>query len=253
MATAAFVTHLLDLIAPPACLGCEQPIAPGDRARLVCRRCRTRLRPLPAPLCERCGASRLATGRVEGRLCPECRDWPAFLWSCRSACLMHPPADRLIHQIKYRGWPALAEPIAEHLLKVQLPAAVVDEARLCVPVPTTAARRRARGYNQAELIARGFAHRTERRHLDALTRDAAPSSQTTLQPASRGANVAGAFRVHPAAAPDLRDAHVLLIDDVITTGATVAECAAALVEAGARCVSALSFARALDARRLTET
>ncbi len=253
MSVASFAASLLDLIAPPACLGCDGPIHPGDPARLVCRRCLTLLRRIPAPLCERCGAARLATGREEGRLCPECRDWPAFLWSCRSACLMHPPADRILHQIKYRGWPALAGPIAERLARVVLPGAVQEECRLCIPVATTAARRRARGYNQAELIARGFARRTGRFVLDALVREPAHSSQTTLQPAARGANVAGAFRVRPAAAPRLRDAHVLLIDDVITTGATIAECAAALVEAGARCVSALSFARALDARRLTET
>lgn len=248
-----FASSLIDLLAPPVCLGCDGPIATGDAARLVCRRCRSLLRPPPAPICERCGASRLATGRDDGRLCPECRDWPASLVVVRSACLMHPPADRIVHQIKYNGWPALAGPMAERMAAVALPAVVREEAGLCVPVATTVARRRTRGYNQAELLARALARATRRRCIDALRRAGARSSQTALQPAARGANVAGAFRVDPAAAPALRDAHVLIIDDVITTGATIAECAVALVEAGARCVSALSFARALDARRLNET
>jgi ComF family protein len=238
---------LLDLLLPPACLGCRSAIAPRDTARFVCRRCRSRLLPPPAPLCARCGAPCLRTGRAPELPCALCRDWPADVRVARSACLLVPPADALVHQLKYRGWHRLAEPLAERMAAVALPADVVEEAKLCVPVPTTAARHRERGYNQAERLATAFARRTGRTPIEALVRARGNASQIALQPAARGANVAHAFAVVPDVARTLRRAHVLLVDDVMTTGATAVACAAALVDGGARCVSVLTFARAVTA------
>ncbi len=134
--------------------------------------------------------------------------------------------------------------------RVALPAELSEEVRVVVPVPTTAERRRARGYNQAELIARAYVARSAFVCVPALDRARASGSQTALQPLARAANVAGAFQLADAL-PKLEGAHILLIDDVLTTGATSAECALMLVDGGARCVSVLTFARALDARRLT--
>ncbi len=247
-----FFDSILDLVFAPTCLGCDGPIAPGDEARLVCRLCRARLRPVPAPICDRCGAPRLRLGREAGPRCIECAGWPASLRAARSAVLLHPPGDRLVHQLKYRGWHALAEPMAERMAQIALPRDVEREARIVVPVPTTASRIRERGYNQAERLARAFARLTGRRVVEALERGSAKSTQTVLQPAARQANVAGAFR--PAdAATEIVGAHCLLVDDVLTTGATATECTRTLVAAGARCVSLVTFARALDARRLIAT
>jgi ComF family protein len=243
----ATAAALLDLLLPPACLGCRGAIAPDDAARLICRRCRTRLLAPPEPVCDRCGAPRLRTGRAEEMPCPSCRGWPADLRIARSACLLAPPADALVHQLKYRGWYALAEPMARRMVAVALPADVVEEAAICVTVPTTAARLRERGYNQAELLAAAFARLTGRRLVAALERTRGLSSQIALQPVARGTNVAGAFSMAPAVAHQLRRAHVLLIDDVMTTGATAVACAEALVAGGARCVSVLTFARAVNA------
>ena len=187
---------------------------------------------------------RLRTGREAGPRCQECLDWPASLRSARSACLLHPPADALVHQLKYRGWKALAGVMAERMAAVALPPDVVSEARLVTPVPTTAVRLRQRGYNQAELLARGVAAATGRGFLPALERAHGTGSQTTLQPVARAANVAGAFRPMSAARNGIAGEHLLLVDDVLTTGATVVACAEALVAAGARCVSVLTFARA---------
>jgi len=156
-----------------------------------------------------------------------------------------------VYQLKYNGWQALGGFMGERLLRCELPDEIREECALVVPVPTTAERERARGYNQARLIAEAFAQRSDRRALIALER-AHGGTQTALQPLARAANVAGAFRLlgsHPV----LDGQHVLLIDDVLTTGATVSECALALVAGGARCISVLTFARALDARRLTGT
>lgn len=246
----SFFDSLLDLVLAPVCLGCGGCIRPGDSARLVCRRCRARLRPLPPPCCDRCGAPLLRTGRAAGRCCDECRDWPLELVSARSACVLAPPADRLVHQLKYRGWRALAPILGE----LASPLAAADdpthEPALVIPVPTTRARLRTRGYNQAALIAESLASHSGRELAELLQRGAARSTQTTLQPLARRANVAGAFTVPEAAAARLWGSHVILVDDVLTTGATAAECARTLAQAGACCIRLVTFARALDARRL---
>jgi ComF family protein len=232
---------LRDLVFAPRCLGCDGPAA---AAQVVCGRCRSRLLPPPPPLCDRCGFPRLATGRAHGPTCQECQDWPPDLRAARSACLLRHPADALVHQLKYRGWHSLAPLMARSMASVTLPPDVRAEARLVVPVPTTPARLRERGYNQAELLALGLAALSDRSALPALHRGAGSSSQTTLQPVARLANVAGAFQPVHGIEQDLEAEHVLLVDDVLTTGATATACAQALVAAGARCVSVLTFARA---------
>jgi predicted amidophosphoribosyltransferase len=245
-----FVRALADLLLPPACLACDGLIHPRDDARLVCRRCRSLLRPVPHPACSRCEAPRRVTGRT-GDECPECRTWPDSLTCARSACLLLPPADTIVHNLKYRGWPALAGPVGAAMARIRVPDSV-RHASLCVPVPTTRSRLRNRGYNQAALIASAFAERTGRKLCNALSREGHTGTQTALQPVARKANVAGAFRFVPGQAAAVRDAAVLLIDDVLTTGATAAACAAALAEAGASHTGLITFARAIDARRLTQ-
>lgn len=211
------------------------------------------MKSLPAPHCPRCGAPRLRTGRAQQPLCRECASWPAAIRVARSAVLLHPPADRIVHQLKYRGWRALAGFIGERMARISLPHDVAEEARMVVPVPTTRRRAAERGYNQAQLIARSFARCTGRECRDLLIRGSARGSQTNLQPAARRANVAGAFQAVHGAERTLAGAHILLVDDVLTTGATAGECARVLCGTGARCVSIVTFARALDARRLTQS
>lgn len=240
---------LLDLVFSPVCLGCDGALPPGGPHRLVCGACRSRLRALPPPCCPRCGAPLPRTGRAPGHTCGECATWPASLRYARSAVWLHDPADRLVHQLKYRGWRALAEPLGAYMARLVLPVETRREAHVVVPVPTTPTRRRERGYNQAEQLARVLAERTGRRLCVALERRDRAGSQTALQPLERRSNVAGMFRAAPGEMAALRGAHVVLVDDVLTTGATVAECTRALVGAGVRCVSAVTFARALDARR----
>ncbi|MEJ2502801.1 MAG: phosphoribosyltransferase family protein, partial [Gemmatimonadota bacterium] len=146
--------------------------------------------------------------------------------------------------------PAVAGVLADRMAALPLPPDARVETRMVVPVPTTPLRVRERGYNQASVLAHAVAERSGRHVLEALTRAGGARSQTTLQPAARRANVAGAFALGPGMARSIAGEHVLLVDDVLTTGATIIACSEALVEAGARCVSALTFARATGRLRL---
>jgi ComF family protein len=238
------VNALLDLVFAPVCLGCNGRIAAGDPLRLVCGRCRAQLRMPPPPCCGRCGAPLRETGRQPLAWgCPECASWPEALAYARSACLLEPPADRLVHQLKYRGWHALGVALAPPMARLDWPADAHEPA-VVVPVPTTAERLRERGYNQAAVLADSFARLSLRHVAAVLGRGSGTRTQTALQPAARAANVAGAFTAREPA----DGLHVILVDDVLTTGATAVECARALVRAGACCVRLITFARAFELR-----
>jgi ComF family protein len=146
--------------------------------------------------------------------------------------------------------------MAARMAALNLPHEASAEIRFVVAVPLTPVRLRERGYNQAALLARCVATSKEWRVLEsALERAHSHSSQTALHPAERRANVAGAFRVRAGVEDRLLGEHLLLVDDVWTTGATALACCDALLTAGARAVTVLTFARALpdlqrDARRL---
>lgn len=235
------VGGLLDLVFTPLCIGCRDPIPTSAPERLVCRLCWARIRALPGPSCERCW-----TPAVDGRGCRECESVPPSIRVVRSAFVFDGTARTLVHAVKYRGWEAAAEPMARRMASLPLPPDVLAEARVVVPVPTSAARLRERGYNQAALLAAAFARQTGRAlDPELLVRFRGSSTQTSLHPSERRANVAGAFTVCPGGGARARGRHLLLVDDVWTTGATAVACAAALVAAGARTVSVVTFARAL--------
>ena len=241
---AALRDGLLDLVFAPVCAGCGAPVPTAASERLVCRACWSRARPLPPPRCERCWAPAVP-GRQE---CGECESIPTGVRVVRSAFLMGEEVRALVHALKYRGWSALAAPMARRMAELPLPPDVEEEARLVVPVPTSRVRLRERGYNQAGLLAAELASATGRRTApEALVRQRASGTQTTLHPGERRANVAGAFAVPPGWQAPLAGEHVLLVDDVWTTGATAGACAQALLDAGARVVSVVTFARVVPA------
>ncbi|MGI9181825.1 MAG: ComF family protein [Longimicrobiaceae bacterium] len=235
----------LDLVYAPVCLGCGGSIATAETERLVCRTCWARARPLPAARCERCWDP-IPLGSSADSPCPRCQEIPPAVRVIRSAFLMAEPVRELVHALKYLGWEAVAVPLAARMLSLPLPEDVEEEARLVVPVPISRVRLRERGYNQAELLAAAFADQSGRVCEPALlARTRANERQTALHPSERRANVAGAFTVPQPRRAEIGGEHVLLIDDVWTTGATALSCAEALLEGGARVVSVLTFARAL--------
>lgn len=151
----------------------------------------------------------------------------------------------IVHALKYGGWHGIADGMAERMSRLAWPRDVVEERTAVVPVPLAPSRLRERGYNQSERVGAALAARWDvPLWRDALVRARATTTQTRLTPAQRLANVSGAFHVPAATVPALRNAHVVVVDDVITTAATLNACAAALFAAGARIVSYATFGRA---------
>ena len=163
----------------------------------------------------------------------------------RSVCWMSGGSGAdVVHAFKYSGWSALAEPMADQLARVN---GVVDSKlkNALVPVPLARARERERGYNQSALLASALARRWRIPAWNAaLERTRYTQTQTALTPQQRLTNVADAFSIMAAFRARVRNAHLILVDDVITTGATMNACAAAMFAAGARSVAYLTFGRA---------
>ncbi len=216
---------------PAECLGCQQPIPATEGDPLVCALCRVRWRRLPQPQCDICGEP--ASLGLACRLCP---DWPAGFGPVRSAVRFDLGLRRLMHQFKYHGWSRLADDFAVAVLPL-LQDAPPDA--VLVPIPVSAARRRERGYNQAELLAMAVGRLSGLPvETGLLWRIRDTGTQTRLTPAVRRSNLAGAFGAHPSNRP------VILVDDVFTTGATLVSAAEPLLDAGAPTVRALTMARA---------
>lgn len=151
----------------------------------------------------------------------------------------------IVHALKYLGWHAVAPELALRMSRLTWPRDVVDERCALIPVPLSSKRLRERGYNQSELLARPLGQLWRLPLLaDALERTRYTQTQTRLTPGERLRNVSGAFRVCPSARKQLRGGHVVLVDDVVTTAATLNACAAALCDGGARIVSFVTFGRA---------
>jgi len=239
------------LLLPAECLLCRALLSFADSSRLVCDVCRHRWRPVRPPWCARCGQPEPLFGR-----CRLCAEWPAAFGPVRSAVWLDAGAREAVHALKYAGLPRIATELAGAMAGLEVPG--IDSAWL-VPVPLGRARLRTRGYNQSERLARALGRRWRRPVVDLLIRTRDTAAQTALTPEARLANVAGAFGMRNFETrnaeggtrnrrPDDRSAFrrpLVLVDDVFTTGATLAEAARALDQAGARMVSAVTFGRAV--------
>jgi ComF family protein len=224
------------LLLPAECLVCQALLSDARADDLVCPVCRSRMRAVRPPWCERCGQPEPHFGP-----CRLCRDWPGALRSVRSAVWLEGGARAAAHALKYGGLPRIAADLTAVMIRIiPAPSAI---ARL-VPIPLGRARLRRRGYNQSLGLARALAARWQLPVLTQLlvrTRDTA--MQTALTPRARQANVAGAFMVQ-ARGTEGRGP-LVLVDDVLTTGSTLAESARALEASGFTTISAVTFGRAI--------
>ena len=155
------------------------------------------------------------------------------------------PASSIVHALKYAGWSKVADEIAERMSRLAWPRDVLDERAALLPIPLASARKRERGYNQSALIAAGLSRRWRVPTWENLVvRSRETQSQTRLTPEQRLGNVAGSFQIGAGNVEALSGAHVIIVDDVVTTAATLNECAEVLYDAGARIVSYVTFGRA---------
>jgi competence protein ComFC len=238
---------LLDAIFPPRCAGC------GDfESALFCDSCRATLQPITAPYCARCGTpfDPLSHPAAE---CADCRGnryhgAPPFA-AVRSCYAFTGALRPAVHRFKYRGKTALAPQLGELLFARLVSDAALprDEIKLLCPVPLHSWRRWRRGYNQSELLAGELGRLCGIRHAEILRRTRRTTPQVGLHETERLANVQGAFAVDEKGLEQFNPTRgpVLLIDDVCTTGATLAECARALKKAGIKEVYGLTLARQL--------
>jgi len=166
--------------------------------------------------------------------------------AARSFCWVPDDASSaILSALKYDGWPAVAEAMGERLARLEWPADVVAERAALIPVPLADVKQRQRGFNQATVLAAAVARRWQVPVWDdVIARSRATPSQTRLTPGERLANVHRAFALQSGADARIRGQHLIVVDDVLTTGATLNACASVLFEGGARTVSYLTFGRA---------
>jgi ComF family protein len=244
------VRATVDLLLPQVCVSCDGAMearADGGVCAspdgLVCALCWSRIAPLAAPKCARCGHP------SRGRACRFCEMLPPFVRTARSVCWVpHEVGSAVVHALKYHGWTGAARDMATRMARLDWPPDVLAERAALIPVPLTSERERERGFNQAALLSAALSpHWRIPVWRDALVRTRSTGTQTRLTPGERSANVHGAFAVPdgtPGARERMRGLHLVIVDDVLTTGATLNACATALFNAGARTISYVTFGRA---------
>ncbi len=218
---------LLDLVFPRTCAGC------GREGEYLCDECEDAIPRLVPPQCNVCSAPSRAA------LCAWCRSANQPFNGITAPYRWTGVVQELVYSLKYRNVrasaPRLAELMSAHLMEKSMDADII------APVPLHPSRERERGYNQSELLARQVSSSTGilmDAELLARLRNT-PPQVTMTSPEERRQNVVGAFEC----VGDAQGKRVLLIDDVVTSGATVAECSAQLRKAGAATVWVLSLAR----------
>jgi ComF family protein len=216
---------VLDVVFPKRCAGC------GSGAWPFCPDCRAALVPLTAPWCERCGLP--AEHAV-----PRCRECPpSEISRARAPFLFEGPARAALHRLKFSGWRTVARALGDAMAAVS-----EHEPDAVTWVPLSRRRAAERGFDQARALAVAVGRRLDRVALGLLSRTVDTPPQTKRSGAERRAAMAGLFEAEGPVPP-----RVLLVDDVLTTGATASACARALLLAGAKEVALVTAARAVSA------
>jgi len=228
---------LADTLYPPTCLACR---AATDAHGALCPKCWAAMRFIERPYCERLGTP-FEQDLGEGLLSPQAvADPPVFARARAVARFEDGPARRLVHRLKYSDRAEIARPMARWMARAG--ADILADADLLAPVPLHPLRLWRRRFNQAAMLAREIGRAAGKPcDVGALLRVKATGSQVGLSREKRAENVQGAFKVADGAA--VRGRNVVLVDDVLTSGATANAASRVLLRAGAARVDVLVFAR----------
>ena len=222
----SLLKDLLSFVLPAFCPICKTPLGEGES--IVCEDCFQQMPLIAAPFCQSCGSPL----KGEGVYCRRCREGDSPLRRGRGVGVYGGVLLELIQLLKYKRKPSLARRLGSLMAEIALSDPMMSQADLVVPVPLYRTRLRERGYNQAELLARevsesmgvGLSARS-------LVRRKATRTQTLLSEEERRENVRDAFLV--VKEKEVKGRKVILVDDVLTTGATLRSAASALLESGA--------------------
>jgi ComF family protein len=230
--TSFWTNKFIELLFPTACAAC------GKLGPMICSQCRSRFSEIEGPGCLRCG--RPSTNIVV--TCFSCREKGYNLEKSRACFKYSEPLESVIRHYKYDGLHALAKPLGN--LMAQKWPDWSQTPDMIVPIPLHVRRLRSRGFNQAQLLANQLGPSFGIEVNDhVLRRKRRTRPQVDLSPSERKKNVQQAFSAEQGA---VKGKNILLIDDVFTTGATMISAAGALLEAGAKTVSAYCLARAVQ-------
>jgi ComF family protein len=235
----------LDLVLPPRCAACDNPV---DVQGQLCAACFGQTHFITVPFCAHCGVpfASVEQGGTEGT-CPSCRTEPPVFREARAALRYDDQARRLILPLKHGDRVELASVLAQ--MMVRAGAALLQRADVLVPVPLHRRRLFKRKYNQAAALALAIGGLAGRRVLpDALIRTRHTAPLDKKSPEERALEVTGSLIVRPSRLKEILGETVLLIDDVMTSGATANACTAVLLAANAKAVDVLVAARVPDPR-----
>lgn len=236
--THPFFTAATNILFPPKCASCGEP---NDAAHSLCVNCFAQLQLISAPLCQACGEP-FAYDMGDQAVCASCLQEPPLYEVARAAMHYDDASRHLVTRLKYADQQQLVPILSRQLWRAG--AALCEQSDWLIPVPMHPKRLRARMFNQSALLAYGLAeHCALPVMADGLLRTENTPPQASLTRQERLENVRRAFRVNHKRAALLRRARVLLIDDVMTTGATVNACCKMLLGAGVQSVSVLTVAR----------
>lgn len=231
----------IDIVYPPSCIACQ---AATGEAQALCPTCWGEMRFIERPYCERLGTP-FAVDLGEGLVSPAAIADPPVFGRARAVCRFDGTARELVHRLKYGDRTDLALTMGR--MMIQAGRELLPDADVIVPVPLHRFRLWTRRFNQAaalaQVVARGSAVPLAPLALSRVKRT---RQQVGLTRAQRADNLQGAFKVLPAARPQIEGRRVLLVDDVLTTGATGNAAARALLRGGARAVDILTFARVVS-------